>query len=372
MTSLNQSAILDALRGVHDPDRKQDIVSLGMVSGVIIRDGNVGFTLEVDPERGPRLEPLRQQAEAAVAALQGVISVSAVMTAERGPAPASSPGNAPQQPSRTGHIDLGGIKTVLAVASGKGGVGKSTTAINLAAAFSLMGLRTGLMDADIYGPSLPRMLGLSGQPEAASGGKKLMPVAAHGLACMSMGLLVAEDTPMIWRGPMVMGAIEQMLRDVDWGPLDVLVIDLPPGTGDAQLTLSQRVPLTGAVIVSTPQDIALIDARKGINMFRKVDVPVIGLIENMSYFCCPHCGTRSEIFGHGGAKAEAARIGSDFLGEIPLDGNIRQTCDDGTPITIADPEGEHARAYTTIGGKIWDKLALLNTRKAPRIVVDAP
>ncbi len=365
-SALDQSAVLEALRRVRDPDRNDDIVSLKMVSGIVIRDGNVGFTLEIDPQRAERLEATRKAAEAAVADLEGVLSVSAVMTAER-PAPANQA--APR--GNQSKMVLDGVKTILAVASGKGGVGKSTTAVNLAAAFCLMGLRTGLMDADIYGPSIPRMLGLSGQPETASGDKKLLPMQAHGLACMSMGMLVAEDTPMIWRGPMVMGAIEQMLADVEWGHLDILVIDLPPGTGDAQLTLSQRVPLTGAVIVSTPQDIALIDARKGLNMFRKVAVPVVGLIENMSYFTCPHCGERSEIFGHGGARAEAARIGADFLGEIPLDIRIRQNADGGQPILMAEPDGEHAKRYLDIGKKIWEKLTLLSqTDKAPRIVVN--
>ena len=363
-SNLNQSDVLDALRQVRDPDRDDDIVSLKMVSGIVIRDGNVGFTLEIDPQRSERLEATRKAAEAAVAKLKGVLSVTAVMTAER-------PANQAAPRGGQSKMVLEGVKTILAVASGKGGVGKSTTSVNLAAAFSMMGLRTGLMDADIYGPSIPRMLGLSGQPEAASGDKKLMPMQAHGLACMSMGMLVAEDTPMIWRGPMVMGAIEQMLSDVDWGRLDTLVIDLPPGTGDAQLTLSQRVPLTGAVIVSTPQDIALIDARKGLNMFRKVAVPVVGLIENMSYFNCPHCGERSEIFGHGGARAEAARIGADFLGEIPLDISIRHNSDDGQPILMAEPDGPHAQRYLDIGKKIWDKLTLLSqTDHAPRIVVN--
>ncbi|MBT5752863.1 MAG: Mrp/NBP35 family ATP-binding protein, partial [Rhodospirillaceae bacterium] len=263
------------------------------------------------------------------------------------------------------------VKTIIAIASGKGGVGKSTTAVNLALAFAAKGLKTGLLDSDIYGPSIPRMLGLEGRPEQISE-TRLAPKEKFGIKAMSMGLLVADDTPMIWRGPMVMSAIEQMLRDVEWGELDVMVIDLPPGTGDAQLTLAQRVPLTGAVIVSTPQDVALSDARKGLNMFRKVEVPVLGIIENMSYFACPHCGERTDIFSHGGAKREAARMGADFLGEIPLDIVIRETSDSGNPIVVSDPESPHAKSYRDIADKIWEKVNVLTGpegRTGPRIVV---
>ncbi len=247
------------------------------------------------------------------------------------------------------------VGTIIAVASGKGGVGKSTTSANLAVAFRQMGLRTAMLDADIYGPSLPTMMGISGRPSSPDG-KIIIPMEAHGVTCMSIGFLVPQDTPMIWRGPMVMGALEQMMGDVQWGPQDVLVVDMPPGTGDAQLTMAQRVPIAGAVIVSTPQDLSLIDAKKGLNMFRKVEVPVLGIVENMSYFHCPHCGERSDIFSHGGAAQAATQMGVDFLGEIPLDMAIRAGGDDGTPITAADPDGAHALAYRAIAEKIWTKV----------------
>jgi ATP-binding protein involved in chromosome partitioning len=260
------------------------------------------------------------------------------------------------------------VRSIIAVASGKGGVGKSTTAVNLALGLSTLGLRIGILDADIYGPSMPRMLGLSGKP-VSHDGKVLEPMEAHGVKCMSMGFLVAEDTPMIWRGPMVMSALQQMLRDVNWGELDVMVVDMPPGTGDAQLTMAQQVPLAGAVIVSTPQDIALLDARKGLNMFRKVDVPVLGFIENMSYFKCPHCGERTDIFSHGGAKTEAEKLGVDFLGELPLDIAIRETSDEGNPIVLSQPHSEHAQVYRAIAARIWEKLGG-QKRQAPKIVVE--
>ncbi len=264
-----------------------------------------------------------------------------------------------------------GVRSIVAVASGKGGVGKSTTAVNLAVALAIQGHRVGMLDADIYGPSQPRMMGISGRPQARDD-KTLIPLQNYGVKCMSIGFMVAEDTPMIWRGPMVMGAIQQMLRDVEWGELDILVADLPPGTGDAQLTMAQQVPLTGAVIVSTPQDIALLDARKGLNMFRKVDVPVLGIIENMSYFLCPHCGERSDIFSHGGARREAERLGSEFLGEVPLDMAIRETSDGGRPIVISQPDSPHAKTYQAIAARVWDKVAALlgdARRQPPRIVI---
>jgi len=261
------------------------------------------------------------------------------------------------------------IKSIVAVASGKGGVGKSTTAANLALALAAIGRKVGVLDADIYGPSMPRMLGISGKPHSRDG-KALEPMSNYGVECMSMGFLVAEDTPMIWRGPMVQSALTQMLRDVTWGELDVLVVDMPPGTGDAQLTMAQQVPLAGAVIVSTPQDIALLDARKGLNMFRKVDVPVLGFIENMSYFLCPHCGERSDIFSHGGARKEAEKLGVEFLGEIPLDISIRETSDGGKPIVLSQPDSPHAKVYKQIAARLWEKLSGgAQQRPAPRIVV---
>ncbi len=368
--AINEQQIRDALRQVADPDRQKDIVSLGMVSGLAVKDGHVAFAIEVEPERGPRLEPLRKAAEKAVFDLPGVLSVTAVLTAHRG-GPAQSPAAAPTARPGAGKAIVPGVRSIVAVASGKGGVGKSTTAVNLAVALATQGHRVGMLDADIYGPSQPRMMGISGRPQARDD-KTLIPLQNYGVKCMSIGFMVAEDTPMIWRGPMVMGAIQQMLRDVEWGELDILVADLPPGTGDAQLTMAQQVPLTGAVIVSTPQDIALLDARKGLNMFRKVDVPVLGIIENMSYFLCPHCGERSDIFSHGGARREAERLGSEFLGEVPLDMAIRETSDGGRPIVVAQPDSPHAKTYQGIAARMWDKVAALlgdTRRQPPRIVI---
>ena len=263
-----------------------------------------------------------------------------------------------------------GVKRIIAVTSGKGGVGKSTVATNLAVGLAKLGHKVGLLDADIYGPSMPRMLGVTEKPDSADG-KMLKPIERYGLRTMSIGYIVNEDTPMIWRGPMVSSALEQMLRDVEWGELDVLVVDMPPGTGDAQLTLAQRVALAGAVIVSTPQDIALVDARKGLNMFRKVAVPVLGIVENMSYFLCPKCGERSEIFGHGGAREEAEKLGVPFLGEVPLHLDIRTTSDSGRPIVIDKPDSPHTQVYKNIAGRVWKQLSAnqRGARKAPTIVV---
>jgi len=365
MATATERQILDALRRVADPDRGADIVSLGMVSGVVIRDGNVAFAIEVEPERGARLEPLRKAAEKAVEALPGVLSVTAVLTAQ-----AVAPGRNAPHPAAGGRTQRGavaGVNAIVAVASGKGGVGKSTVAANLA-----LGLRANVLDADIYGPSMPRMLGIAGRRPQSRDGKVLAPLENYGLRVMSMGFLVPEDTPMIWRGPMVMSALQQMLREVEWGRLDIMIVDMPPGTGDAQLTMAQQVPLAGAVIVSTPQDIALLDARKGLNMFKKVDVPVLGIVENMSYFLCPHCGGRSEIFSHGGARQEAERLGAEFLGEVPLDIAIRETSDGGTPITIAEPDNPHALAFRSIAARIWEKVAGADVqrRPPPRIVIE--
>jgi ATP-binding protein involved in chromosome partitioning len=354
---VTEDQVLDALRAVRDPERGQDIVGLGMVGGLAVKDGHVVFAIETTRERGPRLESVRRAAEKAVESLPGVLSVSAVLTAER-PAAAQGPSAA--------RALVPGVRHIIAVASGKGGVGKSTVATNLALALRAEGHRVGMLDADIYGPSQPRMLGIVGKPQGD--GRKLQPMRGHGIVCMSMGFLVAEDTPMIWRGPMVTSALNQMLRDVDWGELDVLVVDMPPGTGDTQLTLVQQVPLAGAVIVSTPQDIALIDARKGLAMFRKVDVPILGIVENMSYFLCPHCGGRSEVFSHGGARLEAERLGAEFLGEIPLHMAIRETSDGGQPIVASRPESEQAQAFRAMARRVWDKLAA-GQRQAPRIVV---
>ncbi len=394
MSKIIEQQILDALGSVIEPGLGKDIVTLGMVSGVIVKDGNVGFAIEVDPSKGAEMEPLRKAAEAKVHELPGVVSVTAVLTAERtasatpgrgaqgpgtqgpgAPGPgaqgAGAPaGRGPQQSAEARPL-VPGVGSIVAVASGKGGVGKSTTGANLALALATLGLKIGVLDADVYGPSQPRMLGISGRPSAPDG-KTLKPLENYDIKCMSMGFLIAEDTPMIWRGPMVSSALQQMLREVDWGTLDVLVVDMPPGTGDAQLTMSQQVPLAGAIIVSTPQDIALLDARKGLNMFRKVDVPVLGLIENMSLFICPSCGHESHIFSHGGARREAERMGVEFLGELPLDITIRETSDSGRPIVVSEPESAHAKTYVRIAERIWEKLSAGEsdrTRQAPRIVM---
>ena len=379
MATITEERILEALRRVRDPEQGKDLVSLGMIGGLAIKDGNVGFSIEVAAERGAAAEPLRKAAEQAVFALDGVNSVTAVLTAHRpggpggpggagsGPA-ANAPAGGAAPAAKGGGADR--IGSIIAIASGKGGVGKSTTAANLALALMAEGARTGLLDADIYGPSMPRMMGVRGKPTTADG-KVLDPMNGHGVKLMSMGFLVDEETPMIWRGPMVMSALQQLLQDVDWGPLDVLVVDMPPGTGDAQLTLAQSAKLAGAVIVSTPQDIALLDARKGLNMFRKVDVPVLGIVENMSYFQCPHCGERSEVFAHGGARREAERLGVDFLGEIPLDIAIRETSDGGRPIVVAEPDSPHATAYRDIAGRVLDRLEAgsAGPKPAPNIVI---
>ena len=379
MVEITEEQVLAALRSLKDPDTGEDITSAFAVKGFRIKDGQVAFSIEVDPARGETLEPMRKEATQIVESLPGVSNVSVVLTAEKrgGPQSQSSQSNKkPVSTNKTGNdqkatLMIPGCKSIIAVASGKGGVGKSTTAVNLALGMAISGKKVGLMDADIYGPSMPRMMGITGQP-ISNDGKILEPMENYGIKVMSIGFLVDEDTPMIWRGPMVQSALEQMMRDVNWGNLDVLVVDMPPGTGDAQLTMAQRVPLTGAVIVSTPQDIALLDARKGLNMFRKVDVPVLGIIENMSYFNCPHCGERSEIFAHGGAKSEADRLGSDFLGEIPIDIEIRKTSDGGHPIVISQPDGIHAQSYKVIAATVWGKIEQSlssQNANAPNIII---
>ena len=371
MTKIDKAGVLAALATVIEPDSGRDVVSLKMVSGLVVKDGNVGFSLEVDPARGEALEPLRQAAEAAVFALDGVSSVTAVLTAHSAGGESAAPAAPPRGDTSAGGGGaraplLPDVGAIIAVASGKGGVGKSTVACNLALGLARLGLSVGLLDADIYGPSLPRMMGATGRPSTDDAGKTLIPMAAHGLKCMSIGFMVAEDSPMIWRGPMVMSALEQMLRDVAWGALDVLVVDMPPGTGDAQLTMAQRVPLAGAVIVSTPQDIALLDARKGLNMFRKVNVPVLGIVENMSFFHCPKCGERSDIFGHGGARADAEAYGVDFLGEVPLHMAIRSAGDGGAPIVVGAPESPEATAFMTVAAAVRDRLGAAR-KPAPSI-----
>ena len=378
--SVTQQQVLDSLGRVASP-RGVPLTNANVLSEISVTDGKVFFSINVDAAEARAWESVRAQAEAAVRAIPGVTAAMIALTAERKPSspPPGSPSAAPA-PHRHAHshppgvqpasahrppqggaspmskqAEIPGVAAVIAVASGKGGVGKSTTALNLALGLRDLGLRVGLLDADIYGPSVPRLTGINEKPQLDDN-RKMIPIQRFGLAIMSIGFLVEEDTAMIWRGPMVMSAITQMLRDVAWGTLDILVVDMPPGTGDAQLTLAQNVPLKGAVIISTPQDLSLIDARRGLAMFKKVNVPVLGIVENMSYFQCPHCGTRSDIFGHGGARHEAERMGVPFLGEIPLHMSIRTTSDAGTPVVASEPDGQHAAIYRAIGTKVREQL----------------
>ena len=380
--SVTQQQVLEALAKVRSP-RGVGLTNAGVLSAISASDGKVFFSINVDAAEARAWEATRAEAEAAVRAIAGVTTAMVALTAERRagaapPRPAQPQTPQSQTPQSQGHgvqpaaahrhphppgaaspmsrqAEIPGVAAVIAVASGKGGVGKSTTALNLALGLRDLGLRVGLLDADIYGPSVPRLTGIHEKPKL-NDDRKMIPIERFGLSIMSIGFLVDEETAMIWRGPMVMSAITQMLRDVAWGTLDVLVVDMPPGTGDAQLTLAQNVPLKGAVIISTPQDLSLIDARRGLAMFKKVNVPVLGIVENMSYFQCPHCGSRSDIFGHGGARHEAERLGVPFLGEIPLHMSIRATSDSGTPVVESEPDGPYARIYRAIGEKVRDQL----------------
>ena len=373
--TITKEAVLERLGTIAAPDGSGDIVSLGMVSEIFIADGKVFFSITVPAARAQEMEPLRAAAERVVKAIPGVAGAMVALTAEKKgggmeaavqprpaaprqtpaarPAPAAPHQAAPS--STSGKRGVPGIGAIIAVASGKGGVGKSTTAVNIALGLSASGLKVGILDADIYGPSMPRLLDIQGRPQTVDG-KVMRPMENYGVKVMSMGFLVDAETPMIWRGPMVMSALAQMLREVEWGALDVLVVDMPPGTGDAQLTMAQQVPLAGAVIVSTPQDLALIDARKGLAMFRKVDVPLLGIVENMSYFIAPDTGKRYDIFGHGGARKEAERLGVPFLGEVPLQMEIRETSDSGAPVVVSKPDGPEARIYVEIARRVWERV----------------
>ena len=375
---MTEDKILEILKQFKPSPTGSDIVSGGMVSDIIIKDGSVMFSISVPAERAEAFEPLRKQVEAAVAAMDGVKKTMVVLTAEKA---AGQPGAAPpqqaprqkaQQPKGPSKIDISGVRQIVAVSSAKGGVGKSTTAVNLALALQANGLKVGILDADIYGPSIPRLLKITERPTAVENSRRMNPIKAYGLMAMSIGLLVDPDTPMVWRGPMAVSALTQMIRDVNWdveGELDVLVVDMPPGTGDIQLTMAQQVPLSGSVIVSTPQDLALIDARKGIAMFQKVNIPILGLVENMSYFACPTCGSRHDIFGHGGARDTALEIGIPFLGEIPLHMDIRERSDAGDPVIVSEPESDHTAIYLNIANEMVRGLAAAS-RPAPSIVIE--
>jgi ATP-binding protein involved in chromosome partitioning len=374
--ALSGAEVLAGLEAVSSPEGVP-LPKAGVLSDILVADSKVFFSITVNAAVVQAWEPVRKRAEEAVKAIPGVVSVMVALTAERKAGAAPPPQTRPPQAQRGGPAGarapsptaIAGVGAIIAVASGKGGVGKSTTAVNLALGLRDLGLEVGLLDADIYGPSMPKLLGLKGRPQTR--GNLLIPMDGHGLKVMSIGFLVEEETPMIWRGPMVMSALTQMLREVEWGTLDIMVVDMPPGTGDAQLTMAQQVPLKGAVIVSTPQDLALIDARRGIAMFNRVNVPVLGIVENMSYFLCPHCGTRSDIFGHGGARHEAERLGVPFLGEVPLHMEIRERSDAGLPVVTTVPDGPHARIYRDIAARVRDQLAGRSGKAAPKIVIEA-
>ena len=390
--AVGKDEVLNALAKVRSPNGAP-LTGEKVLSDIVVTDGKVFFSITVDAAAVKAWEPVRAQAEAAVKAVPGVTSALVALTAERaagagkGPAPshqAAGHSHAPGQGHQHAHghgpgpakqatgaaTGIPGVNAIIAVASGKGGVGKSTTAVNLALGLAALGLKVGLLDADIYGPSIPKLLAIREKPQTI-GGTRLKPIEKYGLKVMSIGFLIDEETPMIWRGPMVMSALTQMLREVEWGQLDVMVVDMPPGTGDAQLTMAQQVPLKGAVIVSTPQDLALIDARRGVAMFKRVNVPVLGVVENMSYFICPECNTRSDLFGHGGARHEAERQGVPFLGEVPLHMAIREKSDAGLPVVATEPDGVHAKIYRDIAARVLEQIKGGPARSAPKIVIEA-
>jgi ATP-binding protein involved in chromosome partitioning len=366
---ITSAEVRRALELVKLPASGQSLVASGRLSDIAVQDGKVMFAIAIDPTEAEAMEPVRRAAEQAVGGLPGVGQVLASLTADRPPTQTPPPRRPMARHATTKPSGIPGLKHIIAVASGKGGVGKSTIACNLALALAAQGLAIGLLDADIYGPSQPRLFGLTGKPTV--NGRIMQPLEGFGIKVMSIGFLVEEETAMIWRGPMVVSALSQMLNEVAWGELDVLVIDMPPGTGDAQLTIAQRTPLSGAVIVSTPQDLALIDARRGIAMFEKVQVPVLGIVENMSMFCCPQCGAVTPIFGHGGAAEEARKLNVPLLGALPLHMDIRVTSDAGKPVVVSDPQGPHATIFRAIAGQVWNAISNgAPTRAAPRIVIE--
>jgi ATP-binding protein involved in chromosome partitioning len=374
--AITREHVLQALSTVPVDAKGTGLVASGRLSDVVVDDaGRVMFSITIDPSEAADMERVRQAAVTAVQGLPSVTGVFASLTADRptgsaGAPPSPAAAQRPRAAAQPKNQRIPGVAHVIAVASGKGGVGKSTTAANLALGLKALGLKIGLLDADIYGPSMPKLLGIHGKPRLLEN-RILEPMEAYGLKVMSIGFLVEEEAAMIWRGPMVMSAITQMLREVAWGDLDVLVVDMPPGTGDAQLTMAQATPLAGAVIVSTPQDLALIDARRGVSMFKRVEIPILGIVENMATFVCPHCGQASHIFGHGGAREEAKRLGVPFLGEVPLNMTIRELSDAGRPVVVADPDGPHATIYKDMAQQVWTSLSGGAVAKpAPRIVIE--
>ena len=352
MKVVTENEVTEILASVIVPDKNDNVINLGLISGIVVKDRMVHIMVETTQKRAPIMEEVRKECEKLAGNIPSIINATAVLTEERETTKVNeNPNPKLDLTEDERRIKSKGVSSIIAVASGKGGVGKSTTSVNIALALSRLGKKVGIMDADIYGPSIPRMMGITGQPRSEDG-TTLIPMENYDVKCMSMGFMVPEEEPTIWRGPMVMSALEQMLRDVEWAPLDILVVDMPPGTGDAQLTMAQGTELAGAIIVSTPQDIALLDARKGLNMFRQVEVPIIGLIENMSYYICPKCGDEAHIFDNGGAKKTAEKYGCTFLGEIPLDKEIRTTSDAGRPIVVSKTSSPHTKAYMDIAAKV--------------------
>jgi ATP-binding protein involved in chromosome partitioning len=352
-----EQAILDALRTVKDPDLNKDIVSLNFVKDLTIEDGKVSFAIELTTPACPVKREMEQWARDAVMGVRGVREVKIRMTSSvsRGTAAAGKQG-------------IPGVKNIIAVGSGKGGVGKSTVTVNLAVALAQTGASVGLLDADIYGPNIPLMMGIAGRPHALD--DRIQTLSNHGVRVMSMGFLTSDDTPLIWRGPMLHSVIQQFLHQVDWGELDYLLIDLPPGTGDVQLSLTQTVPLMGAVIVSTPQDVALQDARKAILMFRQVHVEILGIVENMSYFQCPKCNERTPIFSHGGGAATAAKYDVPFLGEVPLNVSIREGGDTGKPVVVTNPDSPVAQAFAQIAERVAAQVSIANINNANTMIIE--
>ena len=341
--AVTREQVLDVLKDITDPVSGSDLAGSGVVRALTVDDaGVVRFVMEIPPSAATAFTTVKTEAETALQALAGVSKVVIVLTGHSEKAPPDLKPSRPAEPK--GPQKVPGVDHIVAIASGKGGVGKSTVSSNLACALAAQGRRVGLLDADVYGPSQPRMLGISGRP-ASPDGKTILPLRNHGVTCMSLGFMTNEDQAVVWRGPMLMGALQQMLNQVQWGALDVLLVDLPPGTGDVQMTLSQKAQVDGAIIVSTPQDVALLDARKGIDMFNQLKVPLLGMIENMSTHICSNCGHEEHVFGHGGVAAEAAKLGVPLLAEIPLDLQIRLASDGGAPIVVSQPDGAQARAF---------------------------